>query len=109
MSVFVDGINITRLSNATCTGIVAKLRENSAIADQADFVATWYQSVQARKQVQQVQLHANAWMTVATKTTAIEPSPESKEWSNLEGGHVINQVPSFAQWLVENDFINAGE
>ena len=107
MSVFVDGVNLTAMTNQQLSAIVEKLRESKAVADKADWVASWHQPVQARKAVQQAALHASAWEMTNTITTHSEASPESLEWSNLEGGHTHHQVPSFAKWMWENGFITA--
>jgi hypothetical protein len=101
MSVSRDGINLTKMSNARLNLIVERLKEVPGVDLQAKFLATWIQPVQARKTVQQAALYISAFEHVGTRMTAVAPSPESMEWSNLEGGHVFHQVSSFAEWLKE--------
>jgi len=99
MSVFRDGINLTKLSDATLKGIIAKLRSDERVASQADFVETFAQNFGWRKSVFITAVTIDAWETVNTKTTHTAPSPESFAWSNLEGGHTFHQVPSVKEFL----------
>ena len=101
MSVSRDGINLTKMSDARLGMIIERLKEVPGVDLQADFLATWIQPVQARKAVQNACLYISAFEHVGTLMTAAAPSPESMEWSNLEGGHVFHEVPSFSEWLKE--------
>ena len=95
VSVFRNGINLTKLSDNNLKKIIARLRNDGKVADQADFVKTFAQNFGARKLVHEAALTIDAWETVNTETTHTEPSPESFAWSNLEGGHTFHKVPSF--------------
>jgi len=99
MSVSRDGINLTKMSDARLNLIVERLKEVPGVDLQADFLATWVQPVPSRKAVQKACLYVSAFEHVGTLMTATAPSPESMEWSNLEGGHVFHEVPSFSEWL----------
>ena len=99
MSVFRDGINLTKLNNLDLLHIVGKLRGDPAVSEQADFLATFAQNFGWRKEVHEAILAIDAWEIVNTKTTHTAPSPESFAWSNLEGGHTFHQVPSVKEFL----------
>jgi hypothetical protein len=94
-SVFIDGINLTKKTNAELAAIVQRLTADPAVKEQFEFVLTFAQNYGSRKQVHNAAVAIDAWKHVNTQTTRIAPSPESLEWSNLEGGHTIHRVPVF--------------
>ena len=102
MAIIRDGINLTKMSDARLNLIVERLKEVPGVDLQAEFLATWVQPAPSRKAVQEACLYVSAFEHVGTLMTAAAPSPESMEWSNLEGGHVFHEVPSFSEWLKES-------
>ena len=91
----IDGINLTKKTNAELLKIVADLTADPEVKAQFESELPYAQNFGARKQVFEAAIAIGAWKTVNTKTTYAIPSPESFEWSNLEGGHVFHQVPVF--------------
>lgn len=106
MSVYVDGVNLTKLSDAKLKAIATKMFLSSAeVRDQYSHLEKNLPSqLQARAAVRFCRQVISAWESVSTVTTHSAPSPESFAWSNLEGGHTFHQEPSFRQWLQENGF-----
>lgn len=102
MAIIRDGINLTKMTDARLTLIVEKLKEVPGVALQAAFLETWVQPIASRKAVQTACLYISAFEHAGTLMTAAAPSPESFEWSNLEGGHVFHEVPSFSEWFKES-------
>jgi hypothetical protein len=94
-----DGINLTKMTDARLQKIVAELRKNNCVARQSDFMMTFAQNFGSRDAVHVARVTIAAWEHVSTETTNTEASPESFEWSNLEGGHTFHQTPSFSEWL----------
>ena len=91
----IDGINLTKKTNAELAKIVADLTADPAVKEQFEHELTFAQNPGARRQVFECAVCVGAWKTVNTVTTRTAPSPESLEWSNLEGGHTFHQVPVF--------------
>ena len=95
ISMTIDGINLTKKTNAELVAIIDRLTADPEVKAQFEFELPYAQNFGARKQVFEAAVAIGAWKTVKTVTTVTAPSPESFEWSNLEGGHVFHQVPVF--------------
>lgn len=97
--IHVDGVCLSKLSDSKLRRLTAALREDSRVAQHADWLATWAQPVTTRKALEDARRTVSSWEHVNTATTHTEASPESREWSNLEGGHTFHQVASFGKWF----------
>ena len=95
MSTIRDGINLTAKTNSELKGIVARLTAQPEVAEQYKFQMEFAQNWGVRQPVFEACIAIDAWKHVNTITTRTAPSPESLEWSNLEGGHVFHQLPVF--------------
>ena len=95
MATIRDGINLTAKTNAELKGIVARLTADAEVAEQYKFQMEFAQNWGVRQPVFEACIAIEAWKHVRTVTTVAAPSPESLEWSNLEGGHTFHQVPVF--------------
>ena len=95
MTTMIDGINLTAKKNSELAAIVMRLTADEEVKSQFEFLLTFAQNWGARKQVFLAALAIEAWKHVNTTTTHTAASPESMEWSNLEGGHTFHQFPVF--------------
>ena len=93
----IDGINLTKMTDAKLMAIVAKLTTDAAVKAQYEFLSESWNTVgiKGRPAVRNAANAIEAWKHVNTETTVCEPSPESKQWSDTEGGHRFHQVPTF--------------
>lgn len=91
----IDGINLTKKTNAELAKIVANLTADPAVKEQFEYMLPFAQNHGSRPQVFECAVCIDAWKHVNTVTTRTAPSPESFEWSNLDGGHTFHQVPVF--------------
>lgn len=99
MTVIRDGINLTKLSNTTLRRIVDALCESPEVNRQYMFMLPRSQNFGSRLAVHFATVAIDAWTHCNTVTTATPPSPESLDWSNLEGGSLHHCVPSFSKWF----------
>lgn len=95
-----DGINLTRIPDSTLKALTAKLLEAPKVRQQYFHLLRFAQNVtRSRQAVFDCSLAIDAWELANTVTTVTAPSPESLAWSNLEGGHVHHESPSFAKFF----------
>lgn len=94
MSVYRGGVNITKMPDAKLKALVnAALNRGADFQELKESAGRLASLVRCRKWVAMgacaVELVAHAMIV----TTRIAPSPESINWSNLEGGHTFHQSP----------------
>ena len=99
MTVYRDTVNLTKMTNARLRAIKTALLADKSVKAQYDHMKKFAQNFGWRKEVFEAAGAIDAWTHCHTVTTATEASPESQVWSNLEGGHIFHQVPSFKAWL----------
>jgi len=99
MAVIRDTVNLTKLTNKALRQMVGQLTSSPEVKAQFDHIMTYAQNFGDRNEVHTARVAVDAWTHCHTVTTHTEPSPESLDWSNLEGGHIFHQVPSFKAWF----------
>jgi hypothetical protein len=92
MYVIRNGVNLTRLSNASLIAIYNTLCVEPAVeASCVRSIANY--CVRGRKDVLRAVCAIEAYEAVKTVRVRFAPSEESRAWSDSEGGHVFDEIP----------------
>lgn len=93
-SIIRNKTNLSELTNSQLAKIVARCIELGVDKEWlGSQLPAWKEQISCRKEVAEASLAYDLLTSLKTVTHVQPASPESKAWSNMEGGHIHHEVP----------------